>query len=154
MALEPRRHGLTILRRKSNSAAVGVTSNTIWGVVVTGPGADADLFPLNTPVLVPNVDAVLADPTATGATGTLPTVLKALSQHGRAAGVIVRVEIGAGEDADDIADATDVNVIAGLEALRLARQTLGVRPTILATPGLDTIPVRAALAVTLQKVKG
>ena len=42
----------------------------------------------------------------------------------------------------------------GLQALLAAEPQLGVRPRILGAPGLDTLPVAAALAVVADKLRG
>src|SRR5690606_37010726 len=120
-------------------------------VVAIASDADADAFPLNTPVLVTDPAAAVAD---AGDEGTLSRDLRAIANFGRSIGVVVRVAEGAGEDAQEIQDATDANVIAGLQALRLAGQSVGVRPAILAAPGLDTEPVAVELATIAAQLNG
>jgi uncharacterized protein len=151
MALLPRPHGVTHTLALSAAAYLAVSASSIWGVVVTAPDADAVKFPLDTPVLVDDVAAALED---AGEEGTLAGVLQAVGSFGQSLGVVVRVAVGAGEDPEEIADATDANVIAGFAKLRLAEQTVGVRPVVLGAPGLDTAAVTAALALLSGYVDG
>lgn len=151
MALLPRPHGVTHTLALKAAAALAVSASSIWGVVVTAPDADAAKFPLNTAVLVDDVAAALED---AGQDGTLARVLQAIGSFGPSIGVVVRVAVGAGQDPEEIADATDANVIAGFALLRLAEQTAGVRPVVLGAPGLDTAAVTAALALLTGYVDG
>lgn len=149
MALTPRRHGLNITQVLIGSVALNVAATSIWGVVCHSPDADADAFPANQAVLITDPEAALAD---AGELGTLATTLKAISDFGRSIGVVVRVAEGAGGTPELIASSLQANVIAGLEKLRLAEQTVGVRPLIIGAPGLDTEAVATAIAVLLPKL--
>ncbi|MFN3931610.1 MAG: phage tail protein [Brevundimonas sp.] len=151
MALMPRRHGVTVTQVLVGAIALQVASSSIWGVVVIADDADAAAFPLNTAVLVTDTAAAIAD---AGQEGTFARTLQAISAAGRSIGVVVRVAEGAGELPEEIQDATDANVIAGLEVLRLAEQSVAVRPVILAAPGLDTAAVAASLAILAGRLGG
>lgn len=143
MALTPRPHGITNLQAAARGVTLMIEPFSIWGVVCFAPDADADAFPLNSPVLITDPQGALAD---AGATGTLASTLLAIGSFGASTGVVVRVEEGAGETEAEKTAATNANVIAGLQKLRLAEQVVKVQPRILAAPGLDTQPVTVILA--------
>ena len=149
MALTPRRHGVSVTETPLGAVALAVAATSVWGVVAIAADADADLFPIGQAVLVTDVETVAAD---AGAEGTLGRTLRAIANYGRSIGLVVRVAEGAGETEAEIAADQDAKVIAGLEALRLGEQVTGVRPRILAAPGLDTEPVATALAVLAPKL--
>lgn len=151
MALAPRRHGVTVTQVLAGTTPLTVVASSIWGVVVIASDADEDVFPLNTPALVTDPASAIGD---AGVEGTLARTLRAIADNGRSIGVVVRVAPGAGDTEQEIADATDANVVAGIEALRLAEQSVGVRPAILAAPGLDTAAVAAALGVAATQLNG
>ena len=151
MALTPRRHGVTITNVLVGAIALQVASSAIWGVVAVADDADAGVFPVDTAVLITDPEGAIAE---AGDEGTLARTLRAIADSGRSIGVVVRVAEGAGDDPAEILAATNANVIAGLEKLRLAEQTVAVRPAILAAPGLDTAEVTAALAVLAGRLNG
>lgn len=116
-------------------------------------GGENEPFPLNTPVLVTNVDEAIGN---AGTTGTLPKALDAIGDQ--ASPVIVIVRVAEGETEQD----TEANVIGtttaegkktGLQALLAAEQNLGVKPRILGVPGLDTENVTAELVIIAQKLR-
>jgi phage tail sheath protein FI len=138
--------------------AVEADLSTI-GLVVTAPGADAGVYPANTPVLINSADDVAL--TALGTTGSIANQMELInSQLGgfsaSALVVIVRVDAGA----DD--DATMVNLIEGIRALEDAESMLGRAPRLIGVPGYTHQqetpqtgnPVVAALTSTLEKLVG
>lgn len=151
--------GLTIKQVDNEPrSAVAADLSTI-GLVVTAPGADVNVYPLNTPVMINSADDTAVD--ALGTTGTIKNQIGLINAQlsGFAASariIIVRVS----EGADD--DATMVNLIEGIEALEDAESILGVAPRLIAVPGYthqqDTPatanPVVAALPGTLEKLVG
>ena len=149
MALTPRKHGVSHVEVTLGAVALLVAATSIWGVVAVASDADDDVFPLGKPVLIEDVEARVAD---AGVQGTLARTLQAIADFGRSVGVVVRVAEGAGDDAAEIAADQAAKVVAGLEALRLAEQTTGVRPRILGAPGLDVQAVTAALGVVAPKL--
>lgn len=147
-------HGITITEVSEGARSLVTVATAVIGLVATAPEADADIFPLNRPALVLDLEAAIGK---AGASGTLAGVLRAIADQTRAPVVVVRVEEGAD------AAATTANVIgtsdadgmkSGLQALLAAEAQLGVRPRILGAPGLDTQPVTAALVVVAQKLRG
>ena len=147
------KHGISVIEINNGSRTLTPISTAIIGLVATAPDADPNLFPLNRPALITDIEAAIGK---AGATGTLCNALRAIADQTRPVGVVVRVPEG--EDDDE----TTANVIGstidgqktGLQALLAAEGQLGVRPRILGAPGLDTQPVASALAVVARKLRG
>lgn len=130
-------HGARRIEDDSGPRPVVTLDSATIGIVGTAPGADVDLFPLNTPV------AILGDETMAaklGATGTLPDAIALIYAQVLCRVVVVRVEEGADEEA------TITNVIGGvppdgsrqgLAALRHARAITGLWPRLLLAPGFS-----------------
>ena len=117
-------------------------------------GGENEPFPLNTPALVTDIYAAMAD---AGEEGTLARALDAIVDQTKTLVVVVRVEEGAD------AEATKANVIGGVEAdgkktglqaLLAAEQSLSVKPRILGAPDLDDADVTAAGITIAQKLRG
>ena len=153
-------HGLTLTESASTTRSIKTTSMAYVGLVATASAeagaATAALdaaFPLNTPVLVTDIDAAAGQ---AGTGGTLAGALKAIAAITTPIVVVVRVPIGATEAE------TQTNVIGGkvggaytgLQALLSAETVLGVRPRILGAPGLDTQDVVEALVTVAKRLRG
>lgn len=148
-------HGVRVLEINEGTRSIRTVSTAVVGFVATGGTADETVFPLNTPVLVTNVQAAIGK---AGTTGTLPRVLDAIASQSKPVTVVVRVEEGADEAATTsnvIGTTTADGKYSGLKAL-LAAQTSGplVKPRILGAPGLETPAVTAELAAIAQKLRG
>lgn len=147
------KHGITVTEITTGSRTLTPLSTAIIGLVATASDADADVFPLDRPALVTDIEAALG---AAGSTGTLRGALRAIADQTRPVVVVVRVAEGEDEEA------TNANVIGdtiegrktGLQALLAAEGQLGVKPRILGAPGLDTQAVTTALAIVAQKLRG
>ncbi|WP_295548610.1 phage tail sheath protein [uncultured Pseudacidovorax sp.] len=147
-------HGVRVFETEEGGATIRVISTAIIGLIATGPAADADAFPLDTPVLLSNPAGSIGK---AGATGTLAQALKAISDQAQALVVVVRVAPGAD------AAATTTNVIGttnaqgqktGLQALLAAQAQLGVKPRIIGAPGLDTKAVAIAIGTVAEQLRG
>ncbi|MDO8931501.1 MAG: phage tail sheath protein [Rhodocyclaceae bacterium] len=147
-------HGVRVIEVNDGVRPIRVVSTAVIGLVATAEDANADYFPLDTPVLVTSVLAAIGK---AGIQGTLKKTLTAIGDEGNAMCVIVRVAEGAD------AAATSTNVIGtvtaggaytGMKALLTAKAKLGVKPRILACPGLDTLTVATALAGIAQQLRG
>ena len=70
--------------------------------------------------------------------------------------IVVRVAEGADQDETDlnVIGSTDGNTYTGLQALLAAQTKLGVKPTILGAPGLDTQPVVQEMVDIAKKLRG
>lgn len=157
MALTPRPHGVKIIEVAAGATTLAIAATAIWGIVATAPAADANVFPLNTPVLVTDIEAAIV---AAGAGGTLATSLKAIGDQARAVGVVVRVAEGTGGNPEDQEASLLANLIGGgaagsrvgMQALLDAEGVTGVRPRILAVPGVSAQTVAAALGIVAAKL--
>lgn len=146
-------HGVRVVELSDGRRPIRTIETAIIGLVATAADADATFFPLNTPVLVTDVNAAIGK---AGTNGTLAKTLDAIADHGSPVCVIVRVEAGVDEAA------TNTNVIGtvtvdgqytGLKALLAAQAKLGVKPRILGCPGLDTLPVATELVSIAKKLR-
>lgn len=157
MALSPRRHGVKIIEVSAGATTLAVAATAIWGIVATAAQADAEVFPLNKPVLVTDIDAAII---AAGPEGTLAKSLKAIGDQARAVGVVIRVADGVGGNPEDQHTSLIANVIGGgaagertgLQAMLDAESVLGVRPRILAIPGIKDQTVGTALGMVAARL--
>ncbi len=127
------------IQRVDNEARPAIASDmSVVGLVGTAPAANAEAFPINTPVLLFSDDT--AKLTALGMTGTLPDAIQGVNdQLGgfQASARVVVVRVAEGEDDDE----TIVNILGsqssktGIYALATAGPILGVIPRLIAVPG-------------------
>lgn len=136
-------HGVEVLEIDTGPRPIRTISTGVIGIVGTAPKADAEAFPLNTPVLVAGsrVEASRLDTTEDGTGGgTLPAALDGIFDQIGAVVIVVRVEAD-----DDDAGAAMANVIGGVNgatgalegvhALVGAESVVGHAPRILCVPG-------------------
>ncbi|HDR9512202.1 phage tail protein [Burkholderia cepacia] len=154
MALDSYHHGVSLVEINQGSRPIRSVSTAILGLVCTAQDADAETFPLDTPVLITNVIAAIGK---AGKQGTLRKTLTAIGAQTKPMAVIVRVS----EGADDAATTSNVvgtvtaeGKYTGMKALLTAQAKLGVKPRILGAPFLDTLPVANALVITAKALKG
>lgn len=145
-------HGVRVIEVNQGSRPIRTVSTAVVGVVCTSNDADALAFPLNKPVLLTDLRAAIAK---AGTNGTLKATLQAIADQADPLTVVVRVESGA-DDAtttSNVIGATTGATYTGMQALLAAQSQLGVKPRILACPGVDTQPVTAALAIVAKKLR-
>lgn len=151
--MPPYQHGITVTEVNEGVRALVTVATSVIGVVVTGPAADAALFPLDRPVLVVDIDDAIGK---AGETGTLKNVLQAIADQVNTVVVVVRVAPGL--DAEATATAVIGDTVAGqktgLQALLAAEAQLGFKPRILGAPGLDSFAVATELAIVARKLRG
>ena len=148
------KHGITLTEVSAGARTLTAVSTAIIGLVAIASDADADVFPLDRPALITDIETAIS---AAGVDGTLAKSLRAIADHTRPFVVVVRVAEGddAAETASNVIGTTDANGMkTGMQALLAAQGQLGVKPKILGTPGLETQAVTAALAVVAQKLRG
>lgn len=133
-------HGVEVLEVDSGPRPIQTVRSSVIGIVGTAPDADADAFPLNTPVLIAGsrAEAALLD-TVGSSKGTLPRALDGIFDQIGAVVIVIRVDEGADETA------TLANVVGGVDAptgnyegvhaLLGAESVLGFTPRILLAPG-------------------
>ena len=145
--------GVRVLELNDGTRPIRTVSSSIVGMVCTASDADATKFPLNTPVLLTNVQAGLDK---AGDQGTLARSLQAIADQTNPATVVVRVEqkADAAEQASEIIGGSVDGKYTGMKALLAAEALLGVKPRILGIPGLDTSAVSVALIALAQKLRG
>ena len=146
-------HGVRVVELSDGRRPIRTIETAIIGLVATAADADATFFPLNTPVLVTDVNAAIGK---AGTNGTLAKTLDAIADHGSPVCVIVRVEAGVDEAATNtnvIGTVTAGGQYTGLKALLAAQAKLGVKPRILGCPGLDTLPVATELVSIAKKLR-
>jgi len=145
-------HGVRVIEINDGTRTIRTVSTAIIGIVCTAPDADASAFPLNRPVLFTRLNDAMGK---AGKTGTLLPTLRAIADQADPLTVIVRVAQGSddAETTSNVIGGADGGSYTGLHALLSAEAVLGVKPRILAAPGLDTEPVAKALAVVAQKLR-
>lgn len=145
-------HGITITEVSEVARTLATVATAVIGIVATAPAAQAEVFPLDRPVLVVDLAAAIG---AAGADGTLAKSLRAIADQASAPVIVVRVAPGANAGATDAAviGSTVNGLKTGMQALLAAEGQLGLRPRILGCPGLDTQAVTAALVVVAQRLR-
>ncbi|GFM28139.1 phage tail sheath subtilisin-like domain-containing protein [Novosphingobium sp. PY1] len=148
------KHGITVTEISTGARTLAAVSTAIIGLVATASDADEAAFPLDTPMLVTDVEAAIGD---AGTDGTLAASLRAIADQSRPIVVVVRVAEGADEAetaSNVIGTTTAEGMKTGMQALLAAQGQLGVKPKILGAPGLEAQAVTAALAVVAKKLRG
>lgn len=147
-------HGVRVLEINEGTRPIRTISTAIVGLVCTADDADADAFPLDTPVLLTNVQAAIGK---AGTTGTLAASLQAIADQTKPVTVVVRVATGetdAETTSNIIGTTTAAGKYTGMKALLAAKSRLHVTPRILGVPGLDSLPVATALVAIAQQLRG
>jgi uncharacterized protein len=147
-------HGVRVTEINTGARPIRAIATAIIGLICTAPAADDATFPLNTPVLVTNLYTAISQ---AGTTGTLLPTLRAIASQTNPIVVVVRVAPGVDDAAPTAAVIGTVDTAGhktGLQALLSAESLLGVKPRILAAPGLDTQAVATELASIAQKLRG
>jgi phage tail sheath protein FI len=107
----------------------------VIGLIGTAPDADAEKFPLNTPVLV----ARRGEMAGIGTAGTLPAALDLIYDQAGAVVVVVRVDQGLNEGATINNVRGGINNVTGayegVHAFLAAENEVGFTPRILLAPG-------------------
>ncbi len=145
-------HGLNLTESASGPRPIKLPTLSTIGIVATATaaaGAETEAlnaaFPLNTVTLVTDVAAAVV---LAGSGGTLAPALAAIRDQ--VSPIVVVVRVAPGNDAE----ATDDNVIAGLQLLPTAKSAVGVQPRIIGAPGLDTLAVTTQLVITAKRLRG
>lgn len=143
-------HGIKTNVLTTGTRAIAALSSGIIGLIATADDADAQTFPLDTPVLVSNLRAVLDE---AGTTGTLRAALDAIYDQTSPILIVVRVAEAETQEDQDAAVIGDAGLYSGLYALLAAQAQTGYRPRILGAPGLDTQAVTTALATVARRLR-
>lgn len=145
-------HGTRVIEINEGTRTITTVSTAIIGLVCTGSDADATAFPLNTPVLLTNVQGAVGK---AGTKGTLAESLQAIADQSRPIAVVVRVADGANaaETTSNLIGGVVAGKYTGMKALLSAKAQLGVVPRILGVPGLDTQAVTTALVAVAKQLR-
>ncbi|WMR32991.1 phage tail sheath protein [Metapseudomonas otitidis] len=144
-------HGVRVLEINEGTRPIRTIPTAVIGLVCTGADADNATFPLDTPVLITNVQTAVGK---AGTQGTLAASLQAIADQTKPLTIVVRVADGTGETEAQKAASLKSHLIGtttadgkytGMKALLAAKGRLGVVPRILGVPGLDSQEVAAAL---------
>lgn len=146
-------HGVRVLEINQGTRSISTVSTAVIGMVCTGSDADAAAFPLNTPVLLTNVQGAVGK---AGTKGTLAESLQAIADQSKPVTVVVRVEDGANaaELQSNIIGGVANGRYTGMKALLAAKAQLGITPRILGVPGLDTQAVTTAMVAIAKQLRG
>jgi phage tail sheath protein FI len=146
-------HGISVSETSAAQRNLVTVATAVIGLLATAPDADATIFPLDTPVLITDLDAAIGK---AGVTGTLHGALRAIADQARPVLIVIRVAPGADAAATNaavIGTTTAQGLKTGMQALLAAEGRLGIKPRILGAPGLDTLPVTTALTVVAKKLR-
>ncbi len=153
---ETRFHGARVKEETDLVAAINDIDSSVIGLVAVADDADADTFPLNTPVLITRAQTVLG---SAGKTGSLYKSLKAIADQCSPKIIVVRVAAAAKGDEEEtqsqlIIGGSDAGGnYTGMYALLTAEQKTGYHPRILAVPEYDSQEVTAQLCVIARQLK-
>lgn len=159
MPTTPIHHGIKTTETGTGTRPIAIASTAVIGLVATAADADVTAFPLDTPVLITNVQAAIAK---AGVASSLAKALQAIADQCSPYIVVVRVAVGVASEGVTVEEATEANIIGtttvdgqltGMKALLAAQAKLGVTPKILGVPGYDSQPVATALASIAQKLR-
>lgn len=138
-------HGVRVIELNDGTRPIRTISTAVIGLVCTAEDADPLMFPLDTPVLLTNVQSAIAK---AGVKGTLASSLQAIADQTKPYTIVVRVKEGADEAATTsalIGTTTADGKYTGMKALLAAKARVGMTPRILGVPSLDSQPVATAL---------
>jgi phage tail sheath protein FI len=145
-------HGVRVVEVNGGIRPIRTVATAIIGIVCTAEDADATAFPLNKAVLLTDVRGAIAK---AGIKGTLAGSLRAIADQANPITVVVRVAEGEAEPAttSNVIGGTETGSYTGMQALLVAEAQLGVKPRILAVPGLDNQEVVTALAIVAKSLR-
>lgn len=146
-------HGVRVIEINERTRTIRTVSTAVIGIVCTADDADETAYPLNTPVLITNVNTAIGK---AGTNGTLAKTLDAIADQASPVIVVIRVATGATEaetNTNIIGTTTPEGKYTGMKAFLSAQSSLGVKPRILAVPGLDSLPVATELVSIAQKLR-
>ncbi|WP_085600747.1 MULTISPECIES: phage tail sheath protein [unclassified Pseudomonas] len=147
-------HGVRVLELNDGTRPIRTIPTAVIGLVCTADDADATTFPLDTPVLLTNVQAAVGK---AGTKGTLRASLQAIADQTKPYTIVVRVKEGTDEAATNsalIGTTTAEGKYTGMKALLAAKARVGMVPRILGVPGLDSLPVATALGAIAKDLRG
>lgn len=146
-------HGVRVIEIDEGTRPITTISTAVVGMVCTSNDADIDTFPPNRPVLLTDV---LSASGKAGDTETLAPSLEAIGAQANPVTVVVRLPAfdSSKDILEQIIGRNTSTYKSGIQALLAAPSELGVKPRILATPGLDSQEISNALLTVAQQLRG
>lgn len=148
-------HGVRVIERDEGTRPIRTIETGVIGIVGTAPDADADEFPLDTPVLIAGSRIKAAK---LGSSGTLPNSMDAIFKQISPLIVVVRVQHS--DDPNEmmgnvVGEVTSEGKYTGLQALLVAKSASLPKPRILGAPYFShEQPVADALGQIAGKLRG
>ena len=146
-------HGVRVIELNDGTRPIRTIPTAVIGMVCTAEDADPLVFPLDTPVLLTNVQTAVGK---AGIKGTLAASLQGIADQTKPYVIVVRVKEGADEAATTsalIGGTTPTGQYTGMKALLAAKSRVGMTPRILGVPGLDSLPVATALGAIAKDLR-
>ena len=146
-------HGVRVIELNDGTRPIRTIPTAVIGMVCTAEDADPLVFPLDTPVLITNVQTAVGK---AGVKGTLAASLQGIADQTKPYVIVVRVKEGADQAATTtalIGTTTADGKYTGMKALLAAKARLGMTPRILGVPGLDSLPVATALGTIAKDLR-
>lgn len=149
-------HGVEHIELNGGPRPIKSIRLSVIGLIGTAPNADAEKFPLNTPVLVAGRRTEAAP---LGADGTLPAAIDDIFDQAGAAVVVIRVEEGA-DEAETMANVIggvdpDTHQRIGAQAFLDAESAVGVTPRILIAPEFShNLAVTTEMVTIADRLRG
>jgi phage tail sheath protein FI len=146
-------HGVRVIELNDGTRPIRTIPTAVIGMVCTAEDADPLVFPLDTPVLLTNVQTAIGK---AGVKGTLAVSLQGIADQTKPYVIVVRVKEGADAAATTsalIGGTTPTGQYTGMKALLAAKARLGLTPRILGVPGLDSQPVATALVAIAKDLR-
>lgn len=141
-------HGVEVIEINDGPRTITSSKSSVIGIVGTAPEADADAFPLNTPILI---SGSLTKAARLGKIGSLPDALRAIFNQIGAMVVVVRVEEN--ESPDIIGSSLQNGNYTGAHSLLASKSELGITPRILVIPGFSNVANITALIPIAERLK-
>ena len=146
-------HGVRVIELNDGTRPIRSIPTAVIGMVCTAEDADPAFFPLDTPILITNVQTAVGK---AGVKGTLAASLQAIADQTKPYTIVVRVKEGADEAetaSSLIGTSTADGKYTGMKALLAAKARVGMVPRILGVPGLDSLPVATALVAIAKDLR-
>ena len=146
-------HGIKTNLLQTGARPINPVSTAIIGMVCTASDADADIFPLDRPVLVADVRSAIG---SAGTQGTLAKALATIADQCSPTVIVVRVATPTDPTEQEalVVGTSTGGTYTGMKALLMAQAITGFRPRILGTPGLTTAAIANALVPIAQALRG
>ena len=144
-------HGIEVLQMEGGARSVTTPASSVIGLIGTADNADANAFPLNTPVAIlkPADGAALGPRGGDGGGGTLGPALDAIFDQARTPVVVIRVAAGVDANATLGNLTGSASQGTGVHAFRAAKGTTGLAPRLLIAPGFTAQRPQGVTAITV-----